>query len=43
MNMINVVHMQLKIEMNKYDLKYEERPEITMSLKSNVCNFDSYT
>lgn len=35
--------MQLKIEMNKYDLKYEETPEIPMTLKSSVGNFDRST
>lgn len=35
--------MQLKIAMNKYDLKYEETPQITMTLKSNACNFGGST
>lgn len=35
--------MQLKVEMNKYDLKYEETPEITMTVKSNVCSFGRST
>jgi len=35
--------MQLKIETNKYDLKYEETPEITMTVKSSVCYFDRST
>lgn len=35
--------MQLKIEINKYDLKYEETSEITMTLKSDVYNFDRST